>query len=304
MYAKIRMLALAVAIVLVLTIPRLAWFSLFYAILFAHYVFAAYAGRRRFREFAARKGWAAAAALCGLLPVLLYLGVPKLIKVYFGFHFASSEAYAMRSSARAGRSEPWERWTRGFQFALTFLAFCLVFRVRLPVPLSFLQIAAIAAGGAYAVALWFSRARATRAERMADLVPDFTWLAAGLKPASWFLGGNWNAGIFYHLIEWMFLPFLRSEESAFPALSRETAAMAATAAAFFSVSPVVLARFMPEPIASGLWREQAILWGYVHITLSLVVSEANPPWINRLVGQRGFRPAGSRAEAEMVESAG
>jgi hypothetical protein len=85
--------------------------------------------------------------------------------------------------------------------------------------------------------------------------------------------------IFYHLLIWMFHPlstpkFRQNKTSR----RRYIWATALVTSAFFLFTPIT--SILPE-LTSEIWREQAILWGYIHISTSLMFSRMNPVWVKR-----------------------
>ena len=240
-----------------------AYFSLYYAVLFGHFLIAFYysggtlrgllGSRRMSPGFAVLMFAAAALSLWGTVPVLVSV---------VGLHNALSEAYAPDAlGIRNGRSA-------ALRFALSVSVY---FGLVSGVPVLALSIALLAA-------LCFAERELRASERIARVLGDGLGVAllALLPPRS----VTFQDAVFYHCVYWFLFGAVRAaSEAPGRPLPRYLAVTGAVTLACLSATPWL--KWVPE-VGYREWSILTTKAGFIHIVLALGLSRANPGWVYRL----------------------
>lgn len=264
------------------------WNSWAYSLGLSHYLLAFLYAQRPLRELAADRS-------AGLwLPALVVVSLaldhwgPSLV-VYFGLHHALNEAYAPRpgssdeSSARRYRAAA-ALW-HGCIYAFVLRDRPELFWIGPGVLLLLTGMAGVALIAA-SRPLWQS---ASPRRMFVHAAPE--WVAAGLALLSLAVPLTFLQVVLYHFLVWVFLPLphLRSRGTA--SCIRYAMATIASTLLFFALSPAGLL----GAAYADVFVSQFVLWSYVHITASFLLSDAQPGWIGRLT-----RPSAGSPRRQLV----
>jgi hypothetical protein len=290
MYGILRLISLVLMFASVrYIVNNVAWISLLFAVLFSHYLFAFIAAKRQFAAHLRHAKGRWLMAIFSGLSIFVANRFPDTMVYYFTVHFAFSEAYAYPRARELGAQAPWTdagRVTQGLQALLMILAFCLTFKVPLPLPLHIVVATTGATAALYGAAVWLTRQQNTRARIFSVTVPDFLWVLAGLASAGGLISWRWQAGVFYHIILWTFLPFLRRDGIVMAQAGRYFAATTVTTLVLYCLSPYVLQRVIDAQTGAAamlVWNRQSQIWGFLHFFLTFLISTANPRWWRVLI---------------------
>jgi hypothetical protein len=280
------MLALRLACVAATAALALGWHTApfgfvaaIYSLGFAHYLLALVYAAGQLRQIAsAGAHWLSFAGLV-LLGVTLYTSDFPLL-VYFGIHHAANETYGRRTGLDAGLPAGLAAPLFAFHLA------AYVAALRWSPLLAGIDQAWIWLGFGAAAAVLIAALRRNTVPIVAS-APELSALAlVGLSLA---VNLSFLQVVFYHFALWAVLPAQRIyRRGGAPAVAGYVTLSAAAFAAAFSLSPIgpTAAR-----LPGGWFTEQFLLWSYLHITLSVALSDAHPSWAVRLFRAAPGQPA-------------
>ncbi len=282
-FSGLRLASILVVFVLWRSLSLPNYVAVYFSIVMGHYLLALLFSGKQIRQVlgqtASRPPFAALLSVTGLLVFF----VKPSIDVYFGLHHALNEAYA--TNTFSGDSQ--KRWDRldVSRFFFNLFTYYVIARSNLSIsnvfPAWFL-----AAGWAVSLVLmayFLFRARSSmERSRFLDyvLMEALALVLVGLSLQYKF---ETHYVMMYHFIFWIL----------FPALKTAMRGAGPSHLAYFAWTAVVTGAFSclftwlwGRPFMVGLTYPQMVtqvaLWGYVHITLSLALSSANPRWIRRV----------------------
>jgi len=94
--------------------------------------------------------------------------------------------------------------------------------------------------------------------------------------------------VLYHFLFWMIYPLPNLIKHNKPQFHRYLSVTILMHALIFAISPLGLVGY---EIHGSVFSSQFYIWSYLHITLSLALSDANPQWIANWFQPRAIRPA-------------
>lgn len=276
MNVLIRLFAVAGTYAAVKLLNGVTFFSFYWAFLLCHFALAlAYAWPRyNGRALASRTLWTFAAL--NLLWIGLCFQSWLTIDVYFGMHFALTEAYVFAKKLRAVDPQKSAVEQSLILRALwSFFGYMLIIRGGAPV--------------AYVVYGFFSAAVLVRSYRRGwnrfagtqglwayDLSEILFVAALGILQIKVF----YVVTIFYHLIVWACVPTMKMSHSP-RALANLWGSTILLTAFLFILTPA-------SPLSAwtgSLTLDELAFWstnlGFMHITLTFMTSESNPRWIRK-----------------------
>ena len=206
---------------------------------------------------------------------------------YFAIHHAFSEVYLLdRVTGPKDRVEV--KALRTSALVLNFLMYFFILRhlhYLLSRSAPFLFIALILSYTAFFYCL--NRVRTSLS--LAEFIDNCTFeiMGLGLIAASLFVKITFLQIICYHFLFWMVFPLPKIINQGRRELVRYVGLTALITGGLLLFSPIGLVELHFSEL---FFQNQFLLWSYVHITTSFVLSDAQPKWITH-----GFRPARSGA---------
>ncbi|HKJ25096.1 MAG TPA: hypothetical protein VKB65_09765, partial [Myxococcota bacterium] len=203
------------------------------------------------------------------------------LQVYFGLHHALNESFMLDRVTRH-RSDPRVRALRGTGFVFHLAAFfCLTGKTTTPWFEPWWLWSLPVTGAAYAWTLLRARPALSRRE-----LADHAWFEAALVPlAVWVVASGRSFDVYdvalYHFLFWAMYP-ARTMRQRGVKLGPYLGATLVLLGGFVLVSPVGL---VDPHFGRSAYRDAFFLVSFVHITISVAISDANPDVVNRL-----FRP--------------
>ena len=283
------------------------WLALYFSVLAGHYVLSFYAVKSQISSLLST--WAGFIAILGtvLITIAVFVEAQGVIMFSFALHFGLSEAYSKRvqdptalpQKNRAGR------WFIGMHIALNALIFLTAFwhnfrffgpRDNIVIEQKYYQdclVLMVCALIGYLI-MFFGFHKSVFKEKLNTrsvfnyLVPEIVYIA--LIPFFRHYDINYAAGVFYHLVFWLFAPVLKQNfvfRSGTKAYARTTILVTL---AFFVFTPYLVDFYLEESKTNlrfilGYridWADFLVLFGLFHIHLSVLFSELNPEWVERL----------------------
>ena len=271
---------LAAAIVVAGAPDTKTWLSVAFALGFAHYLLSILYSGRQIRQLFEQPQVIVPLLWIGLVGAALYLLKFPLI-LYFAFHHAFNTAYILNDTIK--KDDELVRAFRGSSVWLHLFIYLVLLRSNSP--LDNLAPGALFAGVAvgYIVFFYYLYRLRTRLDAR-SLIENcgFELLSIGAIAASFYFDFKFLQVVLYHFIFWAFYPAWKLAHGGIPRLARYLALTGACIAFFWAVSPIGLVSYR---LIGSPFEEQFYLWSYIHITTSLMLSNAHPAWIVGL-----FRP--------------
>jgi hypothetical protein len=283
--------------------------NIVYSLALAHYVLAFVYSRRQITD-AFRQPY-------GLVPLLsivflgagLYAGQFSLL-FFFGLHHAFNEAFIMRATLSA--DDPDVKSLRGSAVLVHFLLYLFILRrqagftlgssnpfytfvtgygaVSKYLPFILLVGALVASYGVFFYYLYRLRRLLTARTLIENCGLEILGLV--VAAASFTVFFSYLYFVLYHVVFWSLFPLPKISAAGKAQLGWYLGLSAACVAAFVVISPI--GPVFTSRYAAYLFQKQFILWTYIHITSSFLLSNAHPEWIVNL-----FRPIkGGAALAE------
>jgi len=259
-----------------------SWYSLVFSLGFSHYLLALIYSHRQIRQVGRQTHSIAPALAVLALGTVLYINNVPLY-VYFGIHHVFNEVYLRRRSIlRTDTTDAIGLSTSGI--FLHFAAYFLLLRAKaitdsgyLPVVLTGLIIATVA---------YFYYLRRMQASLSAAKLIDlcaFEVIVLALVPVAFFYKFTLQQIVCYHFVFWALFPMVRLiANRKIPSIALYSALTIGSFMIFYTISPLG-----PPTLQISLrtFLDQFILWSYIHITISFILSSSHPEWI-----ARWFRP--------------
>jgi hypothetical protein len=263
-----------------LLVPIVLSVSIFYAVLFGHYVMQLSYSPRQLKNILGGKKLKVWLILLSLFSLAQFTKFMPM-EIFFGIHFLFSEIY---SSQFRGMSFQ----TTSLRTVANICTYSLLMRSAPSfswIPSSILIAALVASCGWLVV-------NALRAEKRREI----GWLAlyecVGALFAIFLPVGRQQLIdiIFYHLIWWFIFPLKAMPKKNIARYALETSLITA---AFLLLTPASF--FGPNDFRA--WTFYGTMSGNLHITLSFAISLANPFWINAI-----FNPKFTQSSTELVSA--
>lgn len=282
MFTMIRLASVGGVAALRWVLHPTAYFSLFVAALFGHYMLATYYGRHRAKPLfdGSVPLWLTVAFVAFVaVPPLLMLP-PLVLYLYFGGHHALNEGYMVLG----GRAKSLDRDGRRLLTARVLLAYFVYLAVLpgdprvLPIIVLPYWVLFVPLGVCFLAFLVLLRPVAkdlTRAE-LADLL-SFEIVGVATACLVFVVDIRFFDAAFYHLFVWFFMPLVRAKN--LRGQLKYVVQLVVATSLFFLISPW----FALHPVLNyEFWVIQSFAWAYVHISSSIVVSGFNPKWLTHI----------------------
>lgn len=287
---------LVVAALAGLSPDRPTWLSLVYSITLAHFLLAFVYSRRQIADALTQP-----LSLLAILSVALVGGTLYAFRIslvfYFALHHAFNEAYVLKHTTPGDDAAV--RAFRGSGVLLHLFLYLFLLRRTAsmgPSDLSFLYPLFRRTGGllnenlllaglAVSYGLFFYylfRIRRHCSRRVLIENCGLEVLGLGAAAVSFVLPFQFLHIVLYHVVFWSLLPLPKLVARGARGLLPYLGLTAAAVAGFVALSPIGVPGLRLRP---ALFQQQFILWSYIHITASLVLSNAHPQWLVDL-----FRP--------------
>jgi hypothetical protein len=282
MYTLIRLGSVGGVAALRWLLPPMAYFSLFVAMLFGHYVLATLYGRRRAEPLLRGQvpvPLVVAFALLVVVPPLLMLPAMVLF-LYFGAHHALSEGYMVLGRGARPRDAA-ERRLLVARMVLTYLVYVAAI-VDEPMVVDVIDLSHATLFVPLAVAfvvflvVLVPVARRLSRRELLDLL-SFETVGVATACIVFLTPIRFFDAAFYHLLVWLYLPLVQAGSRR--GQLRYLVHVALATGPFFVLTPWV-GYF--GALDYPFWVLQSFMWAYVHISTSVVLSGYNPLWLTRL----------------------
>jgi hypothetical protein len=301
---RVASIFITLAVVAYSPMPRILA-NIVYSLALAHYVLALIYSRRQIAEAFTRP--------YGLVPLLsivllgagLYLGQFSLL-IFFGLHHAFNEAFIMRATLPSDDADV--KSLRGSAVLVNFLLYLFILRGQAGLSFGssnpfytfiagyggasryvavFVLVAALVVS--YGV-FFFYLYRIRRLLTLRTLIENCGLEILGLvvAAASFTVFFSYLYFVLYHVVFWSLFPLPKMSAAGRTQLGWYLGLSAACVAAFVAISPI--GPVFTSRYAANIFQKQFILWTYIHITSSFLLSNAHPEWIVNL-----FRPVKSAA---------
>lgn len=285
-FTGIRFASGALMALALLAFPRgRPYLSFVWSFAFCHYLMALWYSRPPIRAaLGNRAGWPWLAVLAGVGTASYLAGVE--LSLYFGIHHALNEAFMLDRVTRQ-RSDPRVRLVRGAGFVFHMTAFfCLTGTTTTLLFEPWWLWSLPVAGGLYAWTLLRARPVLSRRE-----MADHLLFEAALVPlAVAVVASGTTLNVYdvslYHFLFWTLFP-ARSMWQRGTSMAPYWAATVLLLGGFFVFSPIAI---VDPHFGRAEFRHAFTLLSFVHITMSVAISNANPDVVNQL-----FRPAAGSA---------
>jgi hypothetical protein len=301
---RIASIFISVAIVAYSPMPRILA-NIVYSLALAHYALAVIYSRRQIGEAFTRP--------YGLVPLLsivllgagMYLGQFSLL-LLFGFHHAFNEAFITRVTLPTDNSDV--KSLRGSAVLVHFLLYLFILRGQAGLAYGssnpfYTFVAGYGAAsrytaffvlvGALAVSygvFFYYLYRVRRLLTIRTLIENcgLEILGLAVAAASLTLFFSYLYFVLYHVVFWSLFPLPKIASAGKAQVGWYVGLSAGFMALFVALSP--LGPVFSSRYAANFFQKQFILWTYIHITSSFLLSNAHPEWIVNL-----FRPMKSGA---------
>jgi hypothetical protein len=308
-YLLLRLVSILGVVLAVKIAPPLVWLTIVYIFGFTHYIMGAIYSRRQVRE-----AYGQPLSLIPLLALIVFgtglysLRFPLLI--YFGLHHAFNEAYVLKETTPS--DEPAVSALRSSAFMLhLFLYFVLLRRPQsmgiMEANIASLIIRRAGHGlfneellwtglvlsyGFFFYYLWQIKSSL----RFKTLIDNCSFEILGLVAVavSYYVNFKFLEVVFYHFVFWTLYPMVKMRAPRGHAIAAYLGLTAVFTGVFVLLSPLG-GTIYGFSLVTYQW--QFTIWSYIHITASLMLSNANPAWIVGL-----FRPASSARTAVVPSS--
>lgn len=274
-FTIVRLLSLIVVGLLLKRLDFSMYASLFYAVLFGHYVMALIFSNKNLIEIS-KPGlfW---------LPVLLLLSylvvkfqMPNIL-IFFGLHHALTDTFTLDRRYGGSRTQRYSRLSLNF--------FCYLYILKHQPEVFGLQITDYLMPvilGSYLVFLG-TLIKKKWSSGSIDLIA-FETLGLAFTIFSTQLGLTLTDLIFYHLVYWFIVPLGQSFAKGFKPTLEYVCMTALLTLIFFYFTPN---GFLPQLPTHAQWKSFSEFFGYLHICSSFLVSKLNPTWIvNRFYSEQ------------------
>lgn len=303
----LRLTSLLIVVLIVSRSPNTrTWTNIVYGLALAHYLLALLYSRRQIVETLRRPYGAVPLLSIAILGIGLYLGQFSLL-IYFALHHAFNEAFMIRDAAPA--DDPDVKALRGSAVLVHILLYLFILRRQAAfsfgagstmyalisgyITTKYLAFYAIGAALTVSYAAFFYYLyRVRRFLTARTFVENCGMELVGLflVAVSFSVSFSYLHVVLYHVVFWSLYPIPKLWSAGAAKTAGYLILTAAAAAVFLALSPIGL---FTSRAAAGVFQRQFILWTYVHITSSLLLSNAHPEWIVNL-----FRPRPERAFAK------
>ena len=282
----IRLLSFGGMTLLSLRVPFALSQSVFFAVLFGHYVMQLIYSPRQLQDAARPVApWRIAALLGTFLLTQYTTNLP--MAVFFGVHFVFSELY----TGKLGTRSQLVFWSRALTVSATYVLCCAALPEFAWMPRNLLLAALVLGFAGLGVALLRSSAEGPLWARPELRLIAYEAIGVPFALALPSTGRSELTDIiFVHLVWWFLYPlprFFGAGRVRAPAqLGRYLGLTFAITFGFFIFTPA--ARIFD--VGFPPWALLSILTGNIHITLSFALSAANPAWIRLLFQPRASEP--------------
>jgi hypothetical protein len=309
-YLLIRLASILIVII-ASQAPGRSWTALVYSIALGHYVMSIAYSKRQVKEFLGRP-----LALLTMFSFTVFAAALYLVRlplfILFGIHHAFNEGYVLK------RAVPCDgQYAGAFRTSATllhlFLYFVLLRHVSSIGAIDLASLYLIFLGGGQGMGtsfLWVGLTLSYAAFfyylyqvrpllSFRDLIENcgFELLGVVAVAASFFIKIQFLQIVLYHVVFWCLYPLPKVIKSGYRDLLVYCGMTGTVTAVFIYISPIGSADYR-LPYLSFL--NQFLFWSYVHITLSFVLSNANPSWLVELF-RPGIEPDARPSGLEQVQ---
>lgn len=292
MFSLIRAASIVTVVALHEVLPDMLYFSVFASILFGHYGLSLWYARRRAKPIVS--GRVSIAALVALIVVVVLppaLAFPSLI-VYHGIHNALSDGY-MVAGGKPDQLDARQNRLLWARMALIYAAYLVALRLdpEIAVIPDAVMIGAVALTFAAFIITLLPLAPSMGRRKVADMVAfELMWVGAAYVVS--FGAPRLFDLIFYHIMVWVFLPFLR-----IPTRKGRINFAVQTVVAALIVFPFTPWVGVIPRLHFQFWVAACALGGYLHVSTSFAFSPFNPRWVVRFFSGKGGPAATPRRPA-------
>ncbi len=281
-----------------------SWIFFVYAVTFAHFAVALIYSRRQVAQAFKQPYGLVPLLSIALITLALYFGQVSLL-YYFALHHAFNEAFILSGTLPAENDDV--KAFRGSAVLVHLFLYFFLLRGQAGFTLSpwspIYPLVAGRTGGnryllSYLLAGGFAASYAVfffylyRIRRLLDrrtLLENCGGEIVGLLLAavSFSVTFNYLHVVLYHVISWTFYPIPKMWAQGAKPLAAYIGVTVAAIAGFLLISPLGL---FATRYAVMMFQKQFILWTYIHITASFVLSNAHPDWIVTLFRGKKYPP--------------
>lgn len=248
-----------------------------FVLAFAHYFMALWYSRNHWKNIFRSTRVLLASTGVLLAGALLYQFHFPIV-IYFAIHHAFNEVYMMERTVDGFRRPSWKVFRAS---AVAFHLFAYGMILHQQAVLAQLPIAFYCAGLALSlVAYLYGLSRVVHELDRKTLI-DFALFDAGillLAGLSMIYRFSFAQVILYHFLYWTFYPLGKMMNGPRQGLWQYGALTMVAIAFFYALSPM---SFLESAMSVKEFTHQFVMWGYVHITVSFILSTTQPAWINR-----------------------
>jgi hypothetical protein len=290
------------------------WVFLVYSLTFAHFAVSLVYSRRQVADALRQPYGLVPLVSLALITTALYFGQVSLL-YYFAFHHAFNEAFILSGTLPAENDDV--KAFRGSAVLVHLFLYFLILRGQAGFTLSpwspvfpliagrtggnrYLLLYLLAGGFTASYALFFFylyriRRLLTRRTLLENCGAEIVGIFIAVVSLS--VTFSYLHVVLYHVISWTFYPIPKMWAQSGRQLAAYVGLTVASVAGFLLISPLGL---FPTRYAVAVFQKQFILWTYIHITSSFVLSNAHPDWVVNLFRRRKYSGALERASAPVV----
>lgn len=280
LYRSISLVLTGILFVIIILSSNLLWRSFFAALLYAHYLLSFKYSFKQLQKVLSYNRGKLFIILTVLASLFIHFNLKVFIIFYFALHFSLSEIY-LKEYLESSKVDTFPKESFLYYISLYLWAFLPSIYSQAHVHIISEEYALVVIGVVLLISAFFHFKKNLKENLGADIL--FILFAT----ISFFLKVSFEVGIFYHLILWIVLPYSKykgSERS--KAFIKENIYVTLF---FLLISPLCIYGLSKFPYLDDTYgyfdtfRNTAYFWGYIHITLSFVLSDLNPPWLTSLM---------------------
>jgi hypothetical protein len=278
-FSFLRISSVLFILILKIILPHQAYESLFYAVLFGHYVMAVFYSKIRNLDSVRTPDVILPFIFLGLLGFTFSFIQAPDIALFFGIHHSLTETYAIHNDLSLDNKKVAKPLSLS-RFCLNLALYLCLIRHESGViifPVEFLIAWALFSFGFFLLSIR-EVCRSFLLTKVVDLVA-FEGVGILITLCLFKAEVKLIDAIFYHLIFWILYPLKGKVKLSNFATKKYCLTILALTGGFFIFTP--RAGFI-SGITLNDWFQQAMFWGYLHITFSFGFSKLNPAWIRRL----------------------